>query len=215
MTMTSAPGGATRFDRRRAQTRAALIIAAQAFIAEGRPGVPIQEVTDRADVGSGTFYNHFVSKDDLFDAAITDALERYAALLDAIGNDLSDPAAFFARSFRLTGRLNRREPQLSRVLLTQGHELSRSSQGIGPRARRDIVAATLAGSFRADDVDRAMVIVTGAMIELGHLLHEQPDRDETSTVDGVTSDVLVALGMLREAADALCAEPLPDVPGLG
>lgn len=210
--MTSAPVGATRFDRRRAQTRASLISAAQAFLAEGRPGVPIQEVTARADVGIGSFYNHFASKDELFAAALDDALERYAVVLDSLGTDLSDPAAFFSRSFRLTGRLHRLEPLLSGVLLAHGHQLSRSSSGIGPRARRDIAAAHAAGRFHAPDVDRAMIVVTGAMIELGHLLHEQPDRDEVELVDGVTSDVLVALGMSRDEADALCAEPLPTLP---
>jgi AcrR family transcriptional regulator len=211
--MTSAPEG-TRFDRRRAQTRASLISAAQAFLAEGRPSVPINEVTERADVGNGTFYNHFSSKEELFAAAVTDALERYAVLLDALGGDLNDPAARFARSFRLTGRLHRHQPQLSRVLLAQGHELSRSSRGVAPRARRDLEDATTAGRFVAEDLDRAMVVVAGSMIELGRLLHDQPDRDEAATVDGVTADVLVALGLSRIDALALCAEPLPEIPPL-
>lgn len=212
--MTSPPEGSTRFDRRRAQTRASLIAAAQAFLAEGRPSVPINEVTDRADVGIGSFYNHFASKDDLFEAAVTDALERYGVLLDTLGGDLADPAARFARSFRLTGRFHRLEPQLSRVLLAQGHELSRSSLGVGPRARRDLEDATAAGRFTAEDVDRAMVVVAGAMIELGHLLHDQPDRNAAVTVDGVTADVLVALGLSKDDALAVCAEPLPEIPAL-
>lgn len=209
--MTIDAGGSTRFDRRRAQTRAALVAAAQGFIAEGRLAVPVQEVTERADVGIGTFYNHFTSKDELFEAAVTDALERYAVLLDAIGSDLTDPAAFFALSFRLTGRLHLQEPQLSRVLLAQGHELSGSNLGVGPRARRDIRAAMDAGRFRAGDVERAMIVVTGSLVELGHVLHDGGVDDVEALVDGVTSDVLVALGMSRDDADALCAEPLPDL----
>ncbi|WP_456696675.1 TetR/AcrR family transcriptional regulator [Aeromicrobium sp. P5_D10] len=212
--MSPAPVGATRFDRRKAHTRAALITAAQSFLAEGRPGVPIQDVTERADVGIGTFYNHFSSKDELFDAAIEDAIERYGALLDLIGSEVASPAAVFARSFRLTGRIHRIEPQISRVLLAQGHELSQSPRGIGPRARRDIAAATVSGQFTADDVDRAMIIVTGAMIELGHVLHDQPERDAAELVDAVTSDVLVALGMSRDEADTICTDPLPELPDL-
>lgn len=209
--MSSEPAGPNRFAQRRAHTRAALIAAAQAFIAEGTPSVPIQEVTARADVGIGSFYNHFASKEDLFAAAMADALEQYGDVLDALGSDLDDPAARFARSFRLTGRLHRRAPQLSRVLLSQGHEISRAADGIAPRARRDIADATRAGRFHADDLDRAMVVVAGSMLEMGHLLHEHPERDEASTVDGVTSDVLVALGMTRDEADAMCAAPLPEI----
>lgn len=204
----------SRFDRRKAQTRAALIGAAQGFLAEGRPGVPIQEVTERADVGIGTFYNHFESKDQLFEAAVVDALEQLADLLDSLDSGLTDPAALFARSFRLTGRLHRLAPQLSRVLLARGHELSSSPRGIGPRARRDIQAAQAAGQFDQRDLDRAMVIVTGSMIELGRLLHDHPELDGERLADEVTSDVLVALGMARRDADEICATRLPPLGGL-
>ncbi len=207
--MSGGPASTTRFDRRRAQTRSALISAAQDLLVEGRTGVPIQEVTERADVGIGTFYNHFDSKDALFAAAIESALSQWAESLDAVDDGTTDPAALFARSFRLTGRLHRLEPQLSRVLLTQGHALSQSPDGMGPRARRDIRAAQEAGRFRTVDLDRAMVVVTGAMIELGHLLHDRPELDEAETVDGVASDVLVALGLERDEAERLCADPLP------
>ncbi|RYJ01804.1 MAG: TetR/AcrR family transcriptional regulator, partial [Actinomycetales bacterium] len=155
--MTVEANGSTRFDRRKAKSRAALVAAAQDFLAEGRTGVPIQDVTERADVGIGTFYNHFSSKDELFEAALADALEQFALVLDGLGDTAGDPAAFFAQSFRLTGRLHRESPHISRVLLSHAHELSRSSQGIGPRARRDIAAAHEAGRFHAPDIDLAMV----------------------------------------------------------
>ena len=209
--MTIEAGGTTRFDRRKARTRAALVAAAQTFIAEGRTGVPIQDVTERADVGIGTFYNHFSSKDELFEAALADALEQYAVQLDALGGESDDPAAFFAQSFRLAGRLHRTDPHISRVLLAHAHDLSRSSQGIGPRARRDIAAAHRAGLFDAPDVDLAMVLVTGAMVELGHLLHDQPERDAATATDTVTENLLVALGMTREGAAQACSQPLPEV----
>lgn len=215
--MTGVPATTSRFDRRRARTRAALIATAQDLLAEGRLGVPIQEVTERADVGIGTFYNHFGSKDELFAAAIESALVQWAESLDAVDDGTTDPAALFARSFRLTGRLHRLQPQISRVLLSQGHALSLSPDGMGPRARRDIRAGQEAGRFLEMDLNRAMVVVTGAMIELGHLLHEHPELDEGETVDGVTSDVLVALGLERAEAERLCAEALPtvDATGLG
>ncbi|WZH51684.1 MAG: TetR/AcrR family transcriptional regulator [Nocardioides alkalitolerans] len=207
--MTSEANGPTRSDRRRARTRAALVAAAQELLAEGRQAAPIQEVTERADVGIGTFYNHFATRDELFDAALEDGLARWGDLLDALG-DLADPAEQFARSWRLTGRMHRLEPQLSKVLLTRGHELSRSADGIGPRARRDLQAAQDAGRLDRRDLDRTMVLVTGAMIELGWLLHDDPDRDAAQMTDAVAADVLVALGMGRTEAERLSGLPLPD-----
>ena len=85
--MTSDPGQANRFDRRRAKTRAALVEAAQAFLAEGQTGAPIQKVTERADVGIGTFYNHFASKEELFEVAVREAVETYAVVLEGNGRN--------------------------------------------------------------------------------------------------------------------------------
>ncbi|MFC5679124.1 TetR/AcrR family transcriptional regulator [Aeromicrobium endophyticum] len=212
--MTSDPGQTNRFDRRRAKTRAALVSAAQAFLAEGQTGAPIQKVTERADVGIGTFYNHFASKEELFEVAVREAVETYAVVLDSFADDTSDAAANFARSFRLTGRLQRVHPQTSRVLLAHAEEISRSSSGIAAHARRDIAAAHDAGQFSVPDVDLAMVVVTGAMVELGRLLLDEPGRDAATTTDGVTKHVLLSLGMTHDRASTLCDQPLPDVPPL-
>lgn len=56
--------------RRKQRTRAALIKAARDFIAAGNPNVPVLEITRAADVGMGSFYNHFDTKEQLFQAAL-------------------------------------------------------------------------------------------------------------------------------------------------
>jgi AcrR family transcriptional regulator len=119
-----------RLERRKANTRAALVRAAQEFIADGRVNVPILEITQTADVGMGSFYNHFETKEQLFQAAVADALEQHGAVLDELTRDLDDPAHIFAQSFRLTGRLHRRSPELSKVLLSNGLALAGSDSGL-------------------------------------------------------------------------------------
>ena len=156
-----AAGAANRLDRRKARTRAALIRAARAFIAGGKTNVPILEITQAADVGMGSFYNHFESKEQLYQAAVEDALDAHGALLDELTADLDDPAHVFAQSFRLTGRLHRRIPELSKVLLNNGLSLAVSDKGLAPRARRDIEAAVRAGRFHVRDPELAMVTVAG------------------------------------------------------
>ena len=51
-----------RLERRKQRTRSALVKAAQRFIAEGKVNAPVLEITQAADVGMGSFYNHFDSK---------------------------------------------------------------------------------------------------------------------------------------------------------
>ena len=199
-----------RLDRRKARTRAALIRAAQSFLAAGKPEVPILEITQAADVGLGSFYNHFDSKDELFRAAVDDALGLFAAVLDEHAEGLDDPAHVFAQGFRLTGRLHRAQPELSRVLLNSGPAVLGSDTGLVSRARRDIEAATRAGRFPARDPDLALAITAGAQLCLGQLLHEQPDRDDARDADQVAEDLLRMFGVPAGEAHEICQRPLPD-----
>ncbi|PWN03279.1 TetR family transcriptional regulator [Nocardioides silvaticus] len=200
-----------RGERRRAQTRAALIRAAQQLLAEGRTSVPILEITELADVGMGSFYNHFDTKEELFEAAVESALELQGAVLDAWTKDIEDPAEVFARSFRLTGRIHRVEPQLSRVILSRGLELISSEHGLGPRALRDIERGCDTGRFNVADPYSALVIAGGAALALGQAVHDHPERDDAELSDRVTEGVLRMLGLTAEDAAAVCSTPLPSV----
>src|SRR6478735_1453689 len=118
--MSALPEPANRLERRKQRTRAALIQAAQTLIAQGVLNVPVLEITQAADVGMGSFYNHFNSKEELFEAAVDDVLDGYGALLDAYVADITDPAEAFATNFRLGGRLFRRRPQEGQLILNRG-----------------------------------------------------------------------------------------------
>ena len=200
-----------RLQRRKMRTRAALIGAAQSFMAEGKLNVPVLEITQAADVGMGSFYNHFDSKEELFQAAINEVLDAHGALLDRLTGEDDDPAETFARSFRLTGRLFRRRPDMSRVLLNSGLALISSDRGVAPRALRDIKAATRAGRFSVDDPVLALAVAAGSLLGLGQLLHDQPDRDDAEAADRVTHDVLIMFGMAPDEATETCRRPLPDL----
>ena len=208
-------GMPNRLAGRRQRTRAALIAAAQSFIAAGTLNVPVLEITQAADVGMGSFYNHFRTKEELFDAALAEALDAHGALLDALTESLDDPAEAFACSFRLTGRLFRLRPQESRVMLSSGMALLSSDRGVAPRARRDVGAGVEAGRFVVPDLNLAMALVGGALLGLGQLLHDEPERDDAVAADAVTEHVLKLLGMSAAEAHRLCLLPLPDLATLG
>lgn len=203
-----------RLERRKARTRSALVSAAQSFLAAGKPNVPILEITQAADVGMGSFYNHFESREDLFRAAIEEALDRHGSTLDVLTEGIDDPAHIFAQSFRLTGRLHRRNPTLSKVLLNHGLALVSSTKGLAPRARRDIEAAVRAGRFQVRDVELAMTIVAGASLCLGQLLHDNPERDDAAAADEVTEDLLRMFGISPDEAREICRRPLPPIDAL-
>src|SRR5688500_6649399 len=101
MPMSAPPGN--RFERRRAETRGALVRAARQILAEtGDTSASIQAIAERADVGFGSFYNHFESKTELFEAAVQDALEEYGQTFDDRLREIDDPAELVAAGFRLS-----------------------------------------------------------------------------------------------------------------
>jgi AcrR family transcriptional regulator len=200
-----------RGERRKAHTRASLIQAAQQLMAEDRANVPILEITELAGVGIGSFYNHFESKEALFQAAVESALDFQGAVLDSWTQSLADPAEVFALSFRLTGRLHRVEPVLSRVILSRGLSMITSDSGLGPRALRDIRQGRESGRFTVNDPYAALLIAGGAAVALGQAIHDHAAHDDAELTDQVTENLLRMLGLTADDARAICRAPLPEV----
>jgi AcrR family transcriptional regulator len=210
--MTAAqPVANNRLERRKMRTRTALIRAAQSFVAAGKLNVPVLDITQAADVGMGSFYNHFDSKEELFEAAVNEVLDDLGAILDKLTIEGEDPAETFARSFRLVGRLFRRRPEMCRVLLNSGLTLISADRGLAPRALRDISLAGRAGRFTVDDPALALAVAGGALLGLGQLLHDQPERADAEAADRATRDVLIMFGLPADEAADICRRPLPDL----
>ena len=53
-------------------------------------------------------------------------------------------------------------------------------------------------------------MTAGALLGLGQLLHDQPDRDVEETTDRVTEDLLRMFGVPAAEAHRICLRPLPD-----
>jgi AcrR family transcriptional regulator len=85
---------AARADAR--HNRARVLEAAQeAFAAEGL-AVPLDAIARRAGVGAGTVYRHFPSKEALFEAVVSERIERLADDLTTLLTTTDGPEAFFA-----------------------------------------------------------------------------------------------------------------------
>jgi AcrR family transcriptional regulator len=209
--MTAAPATGSRLERRKAQTRAKLIGAARSMLAAGTAQqASIQEITDAADVGFGSFYNHFASKNELFEAAVADVLEETGTLLDGLGTEAEDPALTFARSVRLTTRLTRTRPEIARVLVGHGLAYMDSPNGLGPRALRDINAGIAAGRFRVDNPKLALATTAGSLLGTLHLTLTDPAFDNDEVCDQLAEQLLRMLGVTAAEAHELATAQLPD-----
>lgn len=200
----------TRLDRRKARTRRALVDAARALLVErGTDDVSIQEITDRADVGFGSFYNHFTTKAELFEVAVGEALAEHGEYLDAATAGLDDPAEIFAVSYRATAMLADTRPAMARILVQSGPAYMADERGLAPRALRDIRNAVAAGRFTVTDPYLALVGVAGCLFAYLQTRLAAPERLASSTVEDLTEQVLRMLGMTARSAHAVAHRPLP------
>ncbi|MGU7774818.1 TetR/AcrR family transcriptional regulator [Burkholderia sp. MR1-5-21] len=175
--------------RRKRETRMRLLEAAMRLMAEkGMEGVAINEITEAADVGFGSFYNHFESKEAIH-AALTDwVFEEFADTLDRVAADLSDPAEVIAVSVRHTLLRARREPVWGQFLIREGLSARVLTHGLGPRLQRDLQKGIAAGRFVVDDPLMSLVSVGGTVLAaIAAELH-------FSTVDASVADMLNAVG---------------------
>ncbi len=70
----------SRHERRRQQTRKLLIeTTVQLVLEKGYEAITIQDITDRADLGRGTFYIHFKDKEDVLWTAIQSLIREMEA----------------------------------------------------------------------------------------------------------------------------------------
>lgn len=200
----------SRLERRKARTRQALVDAARAILSEGgSTTVSIQEITERADVGFGTFYNHFTDKTELFQVAVGEVLEQHGADLARETSHLTDPAEVFATRFRLTARLASQSPAVASVFVHSGMDFLISDRGLAPMALADIEASMRAGRFRQGNPHLALVVVGGSLLAYLQLRLTQPDLVTDAEADTLAAQVLLTLGMPPDEAERIASTPLP------
>ena len=82
----------SRFERRKVRTRTDLLAAAVRVLAsKGFHDTKIADIANAADVGVGTFYLHFETKDALFDALVDETVQRLKAAVDEAQVASTDP----------------------------------------------------------------------------------------------------------------------------
>ena len=201
----------SRLDRRKARTRQALIDAAVQLIGDGRGDrASVQEITEVADIGFGSFYNHFESKDQLFETASNQVLERWGQMIDRATAGISDPAQVFSVSLRLSARLSWTHPEVARFITGAGLDLLDAPGGLAPRALRDLRAGQAAGRFTITDAEIALSAVAGGLLGLLRLYERHPERVARGAVDELAEACLRLLGVPPAQARRIARLPLPD-----
>jgi AcrR family transcriptional regulator len=156
---------ANRGARRRARTRARLIEAARLlFSRQGVDATRINEITEEADVGFGSFYNHFASKDEIVEAVLAETVEAQGAAVEALTRGLDDPAEVVAVAHRYFVDLARSNPDWAWLLVRLDISHQVILRALGPFAERDLRRGLESKRFAVPDPAIALHASGGALL---------------------------------------------------
>ena len=201
----------SRRDRRKSETRERLLQAAYELVSEnGEQALVIQAITERADVGFGSFYNHFASRDEIFQAVIEARLGAFAERMDRMAAGIDDPAEVIVASMRHVMREAISDPQWGWFAVRASGSMDFLRFGFGPRLMRDIRAAIRAGRVQSSDVKSvALYIIGGTVATTVGLLTREISR---KAPEECAYRALLLLGMRAEEAREVANRALPPLP---
>ncbi len=168
VTAADAPAAPGRRERRRAENRARLLAAARTvMLRDGYDRATIAEIARAADLGFGTFYSHFESKEAVFIAAVDEARDARARVLAYTLEGVSDPAARLATTFALFVALSDRHREITRFLLEARRRAENPGTVAAVHPFRALVADACAnGQVAVGHEAAAVSAITGAILEL-------------------------------------------------
>lgn len=176
----------------------------------GVEAVGLSEITEAADLGAGTFYNYFQSRDDIVEAVAEDAIESLGARLDRLTADMPDAAEVFAFSLRHLVQHAITDPLWGWFVVRLGVAHPKLIAILGPRAARDLRKGLASGRFTIPDVDVATSCVFGALLSTLHRVlstEAMPDVDETFALT-----MLCMVGVPADQARDVATRSLPPLP---
>jgi AcrR family transcriptional regulator len=190
-----------------------LVAAAAEIIAvKGAENLRLREIADRADIGFGSFYTHFESKDELVAAVAEYTVRSLIAPVLKRAAQSDDAAISASISHRWFIRLASADPKTARLvvnldraevmLLTAIHDDARDMLERGIRARR----------FRPMAIEPTLAFVVGATVAVMRGILEgrlEPGSDVPSAEAFLTT---LGLGPREAAEIARCPYPAEILP---
>ncbi|MEN9751500.1 MAG: hypothetical protein RLZZ600_547 [Actinomycetota bacterium] len=203
-----APG---RRERKAEETRRRLLEATREQMAEGGPeSITIQTITAKADIGQGTFYNYFESRDAVIDAVILDMVETLGQRLDALTHGMSDAAEIYSFSTRHLMHTAVSDPVWGWLVVRLGIAQEGLIGALGPRASRDIQIGVDSGRFTVEDVSIASAMTFGSLLSVMQAYLQSDRKSDPSEL--YAENLLRMVGVSPTEAHEIANRPLPTLP---
>lgn len=190
--------------------RTSLISAASEIMSKkGVDATTMLEIAEQADVGAGTVYNYFNSKDELAVAVLEDMMHDLAQRIEKVTTTFEDPAQVYLYGIRTV--LNAATHDMRwRQLLNRSEVIADAIyRRMGPFAIRDLRQATEAGRFSTPDPELIWRMATHSIV--GVSLAITNGELSQDSLPEVILRLLCMTGIDIETARQIAAMPSPDL----
>lgn len=197
------------YTKRRKATRDRLVTAARSVMASKNiEAVTIGEITRNAEVGKGSFYNHFKSKEELFLATLYDVIAGIADRITLAIRDVDDPAEILSIGIRLHIKLAIADPRIGRLIVNAPASLDFLSRYADPVINHTIDRGVETGRFEIRNRELFFTLMTSGLnaTVLGHL----DGKLGTDTDIEFARSVLLMAGLSQHDAAAVARKDVPN-----
>lgn len=197
-----------RVARRQRRNRDALIAAAREIMTEkGVEAATMLEIAEQADVGAGTVYNYFKSKDELAVAVLETLMHDLALRIEEVTNTFEDPAQVYAFGIRTVLDTATSDVRWAQMLNRSEVIADAMFRIMGPFAIRDLRLASQAGRFEVSNAELVWRLTTHALI--GASLAITTGQIPANASDQIVVRLLCMTGIGANAAVELAGRHRP------
>lgn len=200
-----------RVARRRQKNLEVLIRAGREVMGEkGIDAATMLEIAERADIGAGTVYTYFKSKDDLAIAVLESLMTDLGNRIEQVTDNFDDPAQVYAFGVRTVIDTCTQDVRWRQLLNRSEVMAGAMFRQMGPFATRDLRNASRAGRFRIDDADLIWRMANHAI--MGVALAITTGEVDESAAQECVARILCMNGISLDEARDLAARPRPTLP---
>ena len=200
-----------RVARKQLRKREALVQAGYKVMSErGIDSATMLEIAELADVGAGTVYNYFKSKDELAVAVLERVMHDLAVRIETVTNTFTDPAQVYAYGVRVVLESATGDKRWKQLLYRAEVIADAIFNSHGPFAVRDIENAVKAKRFKVKDARLTFKLACFAIIGASSAINhgELP----ISAINETIVRLLCMNGVSEAEAIELANRPCPPLP---
>ena len=195
-------------DKKSATHRALLDAARDLVFERGHERISVQDVTSRASVATGTYYNYFECKNEIFEAVAESMRQDIAACLEESRSKIQDPAMRLAVTlkFYFIQSMDNADWRTFTKNADMGYLTLQQDPA---QLREDLERGVQGGRFKLDDVHFTQELISGMVRNVNQSIAR--GTASRSSIDYAVRSILQMLGLPEMVTRAVIQTAMPPI----